>query len=758
MTQGTKAALFIAFLVIIVFFPIVLNRQTFFSAIPGLALNDGPYGFSGVRTPWTLDPAVYMWLEVPQTMYWFRELREGHFPFWNPFQGLGQPLSGTLFSGIYNPFKFTLFVLFPYLKTFDFYILLRIFIAGFGTHLYLKKINLSRQSALLGAIAYMFSGYFIQWITHWSLTVDMMIPYILFFIEEVLTNQNVKNTLFLGAVLGIAVLGGNPEAVIVVILFSLLYFLFRQKIKRFTPAALIAFLLSIGIAFLISLPFLWDTGLFFSQGSYSHSRQIQQLPIKNFEQTSFNERFNRTLQLLAPPSSFLEVARFGGLYQNNHFVLPYLGIFVLLLIIAAFSFWKRTDHHAFLLFFGGVIVFFIAKWLEIPLVEWVSALPILNQVIFLKYSSPFYFSAAILAAIGFENIKNENLSLKKLLSIALTLLFVFVLTFVFSSSFRHLYKLNFLELNPANWERINQELVKLPPPLSKAVRWLINDPYLYAKALFGFTLALFFVFGWLWWRKKYILILFFLVLELFIYIPKIRDGGFTSFNPYKEPPFIVYLKSLTDIDNYRIIATGETLLPQVATVYGLRDFRTFDGVMLWSYVHYVQPFLKEESYLRMLQCSCLRLGAEEIKPELLSSLGLASVKYIISEKGLSSSLSLKLIYDREVKIYENPGALPIVYLKYRDRETIGPAAILNYEPNQVKIKVKAIEDGILVFNETVYPGWRVFVDGGEKELAVLNGVFRAVHLQRGEHEVVFRYQPLFTRETFSALWRRGREE
>lgn len=61
---------------------------------------------------------------------------------------------------------------------------------------------------------------------------------------------------------------------------------------------------------------------------------------------------------------------------------------------------------------------------------------------------------------------------------------------------------------------------------------------------------------------------------------------------------------------------------------------------------------------------------------------------------------------------------------------------------RVRVRVEQTQPGVLVLADTWYPGWRVAVDGEEKEPFPVDLTFRGVALSEGAHEVEFLYDPL----------------
>lgn len=147
----------------------------------------------------------------------------------------------------------------------------------------------------------------------------------------------------------------------------------------------------------------------------------------------------------------------------------------------------------------------------------------------------------------------------------------------------------------------------------------------------------------------------------------------------------------------------------------------------------------------------------------------------------------RLVYNNEVNIYEYQPALPraVVYynatVKQNDgevlrglgspafdpsrtvllngsgldrRETasideinaapVGPAEganITSYESQAVTVDARLKGPGILVLNDSDYPGWTVDVDGTAARMLTANYLFRGVLLESGRHIVRFVYRP-----------------
>jgi hypothetical protein len=123
-------------------------------------------------------------------------------------------------------------------------------------------------------------------------------------------------------------------------------------------------------------------------------------------------------------------------------------------------------------------------------------------------------------------------------------------------------------------------------------------------------------------------------------------------------------------------------------------------------------------------------------------LGLLNVKYIAAEFPIEApGLELVQTFGR-TRVYENLAALPRVWV-VAETPFKGPqenqAEIASWSPNQ--IRVRAIGPGQLILSEIMYSGWQAKVDGLTTPIETGEGLLRSVHLNAGEHEIIFEFHP-----------------
>jgi len=261
--------------------------------------------------------------------------------------------------------------------------------------------------------------------------------------------------------------------------------------------------------------------------------------------------------------------------------------------------------------------------------------------------------------------------------------------------------------------------------------------------------------------------------------------GAIGFNPSVDaklleyvPPVVKFLQQDTsqwrftsfDPDGHKVFNSN------VGWYYGFQDVRGYDSIILKQYAQYMQV-LDTQNDFQFNRVAPLRSYGGLDTP----LLDLLNVKYVFTEKELPiESPKYKLVYDAEVKVYENLGVLPRAFtmpigcttvaadplaaLKEHDPRTtvivektpteigattacgLTAATITGYSNNDVTIKTRADQASWLVLADTYFTGWQAFevhADQSETELPIYRayGNFRAVEINAGDVTIHFKYSP-----------------
>ncbi len=70
-----------------------------------------------------------------------------------------------------------------------------------------------------------------------------------------------------------------------------------------------------------------------------------------------------------------------------------------------------------------------------------------------------------------------------------------------------------------------------------------------------------------------------------------------------------------------------------------------------------------------------------------------------------------------------------------------PAEIKRYQNQKIEVTISNPVAGYLVLSDSYFPGWEAAVDGKPARILRANYLIRAVALEPGAHEIVFRYRP-----------------
>lgn len=241
--------------------------------------------------------------------------------------------------------------------------------------------------------------------------------------------------------------------------------------------------------------------------------------------------------------------------------------------------------------------------------------------------------------------------------------------------------------------------------------------------------------------------------------------------------------------HFRILPENAVLQPSTHYVYGYHVARGYDGLEVPEFNRLVNV-MKRDPWVDVFHYNSKTLDYES------PILDLLGIRYVLSLDDLDGIAGFKRAHDGPLKVFKNTEALPRAFVAGRwvnisqapegveqalafmksvlkehgldpeggasrnacmdfllrnyaflERDIdlkgggTGTVEIEEYLNEYVRLKATMKGEGILILTDNFFPGWRVRVDGEEREI-LRSLAFRAVPLSDGEHEVEFFYHPL----------------
>lgn len=728
------------------------NSSSFLGYTPGGV----PHKAQGIDVVRTLFP----WKHFSIGM-----VKKGELPLWNPYNFSGNPHLANFQTGIFYPFNL-LFFLLPFNLAWTIFIILQPLLAGCFTYLFLREIKVSRWGSLFASLAFAYSLYFTAWL-EWG-NIDhaiLWLPLALFLIEKIIKKLEMKWILLFIFSLASSILAGYIQATIYLFAVVFVYLFFRifsdnkqkdkfSKIVAVLAGGVIALLLCL-IQFLPT----WEIFLQSARGIYS-SEKISELlmpwfyPLTAFVPDFFGNPASRNYWL---PGTYIERV-------------IYIGVLPLFFAFLAIFYQRKEKITAF---FIGLASIVLVLTLNLPPARFFYAMriPVLGTAVPTRILYLFAFSMAVLAGFGFDFwLKTKQ---KKSLLILIILfggvyfflwLFTFLTPTIFSSD--HLWFANRV---------VSQRNLLLPTVFFLVgVFLLVVSFWLPKKLLFWGIFAI-------------------TIFDLFFYFHKI-----TPFSPpefvYPKTAVMDYLKKEGGVDRFWGYGTGY-IDSNFSTLTQIYSIDGYDPLFISRYGELVSVSDNgkiEDPIPRSDVVLTKGYGPEALRgnPYRQQVLNLLGVKYVLQKNEVLGEEwqpdyttfpkeIYQLIWQEGCwQIYENKTALPRIFLTgdYQmekdgqkivdlifdsefkldkkiileeelpsdfilDGQSTGEVEILDYQPNEIKVKTISDANQLLFLSDNFYPDWRVYLDNKQGKIYRANYSFRAVPIPKGEHEVVFSYKP-----------------
>ncbi len=715
---------------VIVFFGFSLSAATY---NPGVT-SSGPYSYEGRRIGMlpVVDPAAEGYQTLPLKKLVMQYILRGKLPLWNPYLAAGTPLAADTSFSAYAPLQFLSFL--PN-QLWDLLTLTNFWLAGFFMFIFLRGLKLSKHSAFAGAVFYMLSGSFTLYPNMSWINVIVFTPLLLFYTEKLAQRACIEYITLTSIVVAICILGGFLEVIALQLTLAVLYLLFRTfeaRREHFWKAP---------VAFTSSLILGFGLSAFFT------------IPILEYISYSFNAH-STGIGLAAAPA-LIAITYFipyfiGGVqsYWTEAFratgnpwdiVTGYVGVTCLFLlslgVISLFNKKCKIENKRLVIFFMIAGIVALLKTFGAPLVNWVGYLPVLDRVLFPRYSGTIWvFCFAATAAYGVEALTSHQTRLKHvLMASAVTILTVIFLVsfnipffvdvasiayyypswrllegflFLFaitmcstkicqkqdSSQFLGLASIIILEMSlhiplalPYSFEAC-RSLFILSMTLCLA-GWILTSDIHFTFSLRGVRVS------------RTVIMIFILSVALFgqMIIAATSPFGLPrQYDAFKTAPYLQFLGENAGFS--RVYSLDGVLAPNFAGVFGLYHIGIMSGININSFHSFVLNNLDSRSVTPMFT-GAFRLPGTSSVDELRTNerfYSFLGVKYVVTN-GTDLSHMFQLVYsDGIANIYENPNVFPRAFIvhRYQVASSFEEAQDILKNPN-FNLREKVILEGSL---------------------------------------------------------------
>jgi hypothetical protein len=691
------------------------------------------------RVPFFRDLGQYFY---PLRFMLAESFKAGALPLWDRHMGMGFPLLAGFQSAAFYP-PHLLFLVFPFFTAIRVLFLFHYVVAAAGSYLLCRRWNYPPYLALVGALLFTLGGVVVSLtnlLNHFEAAV--WLPGVLLMGERLLLTQSWKNFLVLTLMLVLQFLAGSPEFYAMSMALLFLDGLRIKAIeKKFTYQRVFGLLaaanvLVIGLAMVQILPtaelYLESRGRY--PIVYSEAVQWSLHPLRLLNLFFLDKTVDTTVSngmglFLAPKIPF--------------FISHYLGAISLMGICLWFFYGKRKEK--------GVLLTLVIMSLVLAFGRHTPVYPFLYQNIpffgIIRFPEKFFFlSYSLLLFITlrglYEFLESDHSYAKGPMIILFSIPVLMIILYLF----------------------LRFETVSLVQLIAWATQAHPSPSTLRGAAGILFSLE----------RQMALMLGIFLIVALWKY-GKIRTNLFqalivglvffdltSAHRPhqylldadilYKSPRVIptpssdrtriFYYPPSTSLHPDRFSMQGQPsfqeakglvfshLLPNTGVFHGFDYMQEIDALARWPYrafLDFANPLPPDKQFLL---------------------LGRLNVEYVIALRPFTHEgvTEVRHFPEHPSWLYRIDRVIPRAYIASKviaegdPGKTLERLSSKGFDPlNTIRASLNSA--GILVLADSFYPGWRVYLNGEEKEVLRANLFFRGVSLLPGESLVEFRYEP-----------------
>lgn len=741
----------------------------------------------------------------PMWHFGVASLKSGTVPLWNPYINFGQPFLANLQTCAFYPLSI-FFYLPDFTWGFNFYVVFHLALAAFFTSLWAREMQLSWISVVVAGLAYSLSGYMMSAINLTiSLCSAVYFPLALLCFRRALRSRGFFWKSIVGLCLFIQYLAGDPSILIGTVLVLTLFVIYRTLCASVVERKLVldplwALVQAGGVLVLLSA----FQSLLFAELILNSERMQLSFNSKMIWSMQYNDLFalivpftsDLTMHIMGywTRQSWLENCYTGV----SVMVLAVLGV-----ICHRGS--RLMGYHVLLALLGlGLVIgpfslVYPLLYKTFPFLSFVRY-PIRFLFIFtfaVACLAGFGFEAVLNFCSRSRKWSRRSASKKWSVRYLIALLLVTsVLALLFSVFFDTFFAWIYRLLNTKFEVVIKQyyngtEFMDLIyATASNLKRSILFFGLLLAGILLAYCCSI----------RRWLVAVYFIFLVVIdlaganLVEPVIRSSTLKALVPNvrrilkESPPRLFRILASPKTAYLQARQRGRGAAPELTDLknrlttnfmmmYGIYDCLGYDSIDLEGIV----PIQRIISVLRPISAE----GSAVPRNFQLDGgfLNMLNVKYFVSSKSRLPGTFRNAFGSRSGYVYTNPHYLPRAFLakdfivekertlilKYLASKDFDPEKILyleempiigsiqgaaitpdndrvlipEYKPERIKMRAwVGPKDRWLFLSDTYYPGWKASVDGKPTKIYRANYAFRAIHLQPGQHDIIWSYDPI----------------
>ena len=638
-------------------------------------------------------------------------LQNGVLPFWNPYQDLAYPIHADPSSGAWYPMVWLIGSTLGYsVRTIGLEFFLHVFLAGVGMLHLCKTFRFDPRIAWVAAISYMLCGLFVSNAQHLPYIISAAwLPFLLSHYFRMILQKRLQNGFYAGLFLSFMITGGYPAFVIILFYFflvtTLFYFIREWKEAKKIP-----------------LPFIFRKLLFASTGVvFSLGLLISVIQVSPHLSRLEGFSLEQVLYSHFGPSAFITfitpyaAAHFHEFFDSDiSMVNGYFGLAMFVFFLLGIFCKKSVELK--LLFALALFSLLAAVGDSLPLRAFLyHYVPGMGVFRFPAVFRIFFMLPAILLAANYLNslIDGKNIATKRL--------FIPII----STAFLLLIVLIILRLNgPLGLKAFAKNVVWAEWEHGTIRQHIAFHIVLQILLLACFALVIKLIRTP---RIQHVLLATILAFDLILAVQ--LNGRHTVYYPQ-----ITASEAHADTDNLPKgfpLPHSKTLAESAA--------RRSPGRAYWQNYHIFLKEVTADGFNSFSLGNYERLEAEY--PFIYKSMQQNSLVFLSDLTG--SLYDMKNDNNDSIyvpnKVYLSSSDLKTIPISALKLDSSAAASLVRFSANNFKIATQNTHASVLTIMQKFYPGWKVFIDGKESEIQVSNLNFMSVSLEKGDHNVEFRY-------------------